>query len=241
MMLGLALSICSLQQAASAAPFDPATLVLTGWWRASFTASPWPGTASAGPSAGPSLTEPTNPPTVGTAVNGLTPADFNGTIQRLVNAAAMTSFVSNAAGSIACLFFARTAAADAGATNNPSLIGDTDGRIVLEFSSLGVGLSSYDGATFTAVRAACGTGAYHLAQARWNSTTIEVRVDSGAWQTLARTVVIATATVRVGANFALTKFFDGRILDLLTAQSRLDDATFDNIKSYVNSRYALSL
>jgi hypothetical protein len=44
----------------------------------------------------------------------------------------------------------------------------------------------------------------------------------------------------VGRNYD-TKFLDGRILDVGMATSALSDGSFDSVKSYVNSRYALAL
>lgn len=61
----------------------PTGLSIDGFWRANFSASPWPGVATAGLSGGRDLTEATNPPTTGTVQNGWTPALFNGTTQLL--------------------------------------------------------------------------------------------------------------------------------------------------------------
>lgn len=227
-----------------AATYDPAVLALTGWWRAGFGGSPWVGTASTGASGSRDLTEATNPPSAGASQNGFTTADFDGTDDKLSNGTLITSFVSDAAGSIAVLFNADTAAADAGAStfyNNPALVAETGGRLAVEFSTAGVGIGTYNGSSWNAVRAACGTGGWHLAQARWNNTTIEVRVDSGSWQTLARTLVLSADTLLIGRTPSTAAFFDGRVLEVLAAQSRLDDTTFNDIKSYVNARYALAL
>lgn len=57
----------------------PASLPLTGWWRAPFSAVPWVGTKSAGPSLGANLIRgavETDLPTVSTTINGLAPATF---------------------------------------------------------------------------------------------------------------------------------------------------------------------
>jgi len=50
----------------------------------------------------------------------------------------------------------------------------------------------------------------------------------------------STGGIVLGRNYA-TAFFDGRILEVGAAPSALSDATFDDIKSYVNSRYGLAL
>lgn len=228
------------------AVFDPATLALSGWWRASFAGSPWVARASAGSSgSNGNLTEGTNPPATGSAVNGLTPADFDGTNDILSNATAITTMVSDASGSLVCLFYADTAFADPGSTSfylEPSLIGNATSKLSLSFSTAGVSLGTFNGAAWNAVRTACGTGAWHLAQARWDNVggNIEVRVDSGSWQTLARALAMAGGNVQVGLNYDIA-WFDGKILEVMTAPARLADADFTNIVSYVNSRYALAL
>lgn len=224
--------------------FSLAELTISGYWRAPFSASPWTPTSSAGASGtNGSLAEVTNPPVTGTAVNGFVPAAFNGTTHVLTNASALASMVTDTAGSLVCLFNATTAIADPGSTSSyldPSLISSGTSRLQLGFSAAGVRLSTFNGTAWDGVAAACGTAAWHLAQARWNSTTIEVRVDGGAWQTLARTIVTAGGSVQIGKNYDLA-FLAGKILETATCQSRLSDATFDDMRSYVNTRYALAL
>lgn len=230
-----------------AAVYDPAGLSLTGWWRASYAGSPWTPTASAGSSgSNGNLAEATNPPATGTAVNGLTPADFDGTNDQLSNATAMSTYLSDAAGSIVSLFYADAAGADVGATAyygyDALFSDDTNGFLALTFTTAGVTLGCYNGATFDGLAVACGTGAWHLAQARWNATDIEVRIDSGAWSTLARTVSMAGADgIRVGTNYGQASFLDGKILETMTAQARLSDGNFDDLVSYVNDTYGLAL
>lgn len=243
----VSLRIFAMANKGSGGAFNVASLALTGWWRASYAGSPWVGTASNGTSGSHDLTEATNPPAVGTAVNGLAPADFDGTNDQLSNASPITDFVSASAGSIACLFYADAAFADGGSTayyNMPGLfMNSVNGYLALTFSTSGVRLGSYDtvSALFDSVAAACGTGAWHLGQGRWDSTTLEVRVDGGAWQTMAKGVTLNTDGISVGTSFSAANFFDGKILELMSAQSRWSDSDFDNIKSYVNARYALSL
>jgi hypothetical protein len=225
--------------------FDPASLSLEGWWRADFAASPWTGTASAGGSGARNLTEATNPPAVGAAQNGKNPADFDGTNDLLGSATTFTTFAAAAAGSIWCLFYADTSAADAGAGSrhdNEGLVAEEGGATALNltFSAGGVSVSLYDGA-FKEVITACGTGAYHLAQAKWNSTNLYLRIDSGSWVSIAAGALSGSAGgLVVGRNYD-TKFLDGRILDVGMATSALSDGSFDSVKSYVNSRFALAL
>ncbi len=225
--------------------FDPATLALSGWWRASYAGSPWTPTASAGGSgSNGNLTEGTNPPSTSAGtVNGYTGADFDGVNDVISNATAITTMVSDSSGSLVSLFNADTAFADPGSTSfylEPSLISSATSRLAMGFSTAGVSLGTYNGGGWNSIRTACATGGWHLAQARWNTTDIEVRVDSGSWVTTARALVLAGGSVQVGQNYDVG-FFDGKILETMTAPARLSDTDFANLVSYVDARYALSL
>jgi hypothetical protein len=226
--------------------FDPSTLDMTGWWRADFSGSPWTATASAGSSGtNGSLTEGTNPPSVGAAQNGLTPADFDGTNDQITAANAVTTYLTNAAGTVIVLFRADTAAADPGAAayyNAPGLFGNT-GVLHVGFADAGVRFGYYDGSSHDSVAAACATGAYHAALCRYNSTTQEVQIDSaGATGSMARgAAALDTGTAPVcGPTFA-AGFYDGRILEIMTFDRRITDGEWTDIVSYFNDRYGLSL
>lgn len=245
MNLGLGLGLTSFA-GGSAPAFNPATLSLTGWWRASFSASPWVGTASAGSSGSRNISEATNPPAAGAALNGLTPADFDGTNDKLASAIAADQFVTATAGMCAVLFNADAAAADAGAALaylNPSFIGhNVTAEIYFTFSSSGVRLGSYNGVDQNSLAVACGTAAWHLAVATWNGTTLSLSVDGGAFSTLARTVSLSAAgAILTGCNYNSTAFFNGRIAELMTGAFTATAGDVANLKSYVNARYALAL
>lgn len=225
--------------------FSPAALPLTGWWRASYSGSPWNGNPSGGSSEGRSLAEPTNPPTTGSAVNGLTPAAFNGVDTILNSDAYIETLLPPAECSGAVLFYANTAAAPAGAAyDDPALLSEQF-AFSFTFCSAGLGYAWYDGAWNSPHRVTCGTGAWHLAQFRFDGTNFELRVDSGAWSShsqTTRSVVPSTYWMRVGyAQISTNVFFDGSVLEIMTSGVSLSDDDFDNIKTYVNARYALSL
>ncbi len=152
--------------------------------------------------------------------------------------------ISVTSGSVACLFFARTAFTAVGSTSyylEPGLVASAaSSRWSLCFSTDGVRLGTFDGGGWDAVTAACATGGWHLAQARWNSTTIEVCVDAGSWQTDARVVDVLLNNIIVGQNYSVG-YFDGKILEVMTSQSRLGDSDFTSIGSYTQTRYGLSL
>ncbi len=226
----------------SSAVFDPATLSLTGWWRANYGGAPWTPTASAGSSGGNGNLIAGTAPGTGTAQNGKTPADFNGTTHRLVSATATTSFVSQAAGTIVAVFLSDTANAQSAGYDDPTVLTNGNVEFAMTFTSAGVSALAYDGG-YRVVNATCGTGAYHIAMARWNSSIVGVTVDSGAEQTLSAGALasLTADTLICGSNYASGAFFDGRLLDLMVTNTALTAANFTNIKAYANSRYGLSL
>jgi hypothetical protein len=233
--------------AAPVAAFDPATLSLTGWWRGNYTASPWVGTASAGSSGTRNVTEATNPPSTGAAQNLLVPALFDGTNDKLTSAINFDQFCSQGASSIWVLFYAVAAGADAGAgskhTNKGILCCDTGlTTFNLTYSTSGVAVSLFgSGATWIEREAAAATGQYHLAQVRWDGVNLGLRLNSGAWSNVAAVAAaLGAAPLVMGKNWNAA-FANVRILDVGTAQTAFPDATFNNIKSYINTRYALAL
>lgn len=232
-----------------AAPFDPASLALTGWWRAAYAGAPWAGTASAGASGSRNLTGGIGvDPTVGATLNGLAGADFAAGPDILTTGLAGSSFFGASALSGWALVRADTVIADPGAgsrwTGN-AIWGDS-GATYLQLTMTAAGASLYltNSGFGDEVTAACGTGAPHLIQYKFDGTDLKIRVDSGSWQTQAAsagpgsTIDDLTNNIRFGYQ---TNAFDGRMWDLGLINSVLSDATFDNIKSYVNTRYALAL
>src|SRR5262245_3000059 len=76
--------------------FNPTTLILDGYWR-DYAGSPHAGTASAGSSASRSRAEVTNPPAVGTDLNGHDSADADGGNDILIWSANADTFTSDLA------------------------------------------------------------------------------------------------------------------------------------------------
>lgn len=232
MMIGLGLSIC---QPSLSSGINPASQSLTGYWKPSFTASPWVGAASAGASGTRNLAEATNPPSAsgGDAV-------FDGINDRLASTPNITSFVSVSAGTIGVLFFPTAASADAGAAfyySNPSIITDNiDGYLNVEFSDAGFGLGSYNGANFNAVRTAAAAGSWHFGLARWNASVIEVQIDGGDWETLSRTVTLASRTMILGARSGAAPI-NGKVRELFTMQARVSDATAEGMYGFYKTTY----
>lgn len=226
--------------------FDPTTLDLTGYWRGSYAGSPWTGTASAGISAAQDLTEGTNAPSVGAALNGFDPASFDGSNDRLTADGIMSDYASLTSASGWVLFNA-TSLFSAPATQDlaPQFFCDSNGVMGIGVDSDGLLLWIVTNAGIQQTPPiAVGTGAYHLLQWKFDGTNMVLRLDSGSWTTqlvsgvgfgLGGTVPVGVKSDGSGA------FFNGLVEEMAVSKVIHSDATFDNIVGYVNDRYALSL
>lgn len=244
MRFGIGTSICLGRVATAAAPsFDPATLSLTGWWRTDYAASPWTSTASAGASSGRTASEATNPPSVGAAINGYNPADFDGTNDKLSTTVLESDLFTASAGSFAILYYADTTdAANGTPTDDEALFAGAGGYVMATVNNTGARVVLYDTGNKSIQLAGGGAGAWHLLQAKWDGTNLKARLDSGAWTSLAcGNMGDLTSTLNIGCNHNATAFFDGRIAEIITAASTLSDATFDDLVAYMNDRYGRSL
>lgn len=226
--------------------FDPATLALSGWWRAPYSGSPLVAVASAGGSgSNGNLTEATNPPSAGASLNSLASADFDGTNDVLKNANNIVTFLSETAWSVSCLFSGDTASArsvGAAYSDRSLLTNEAQGLFYLTFTTGGVTVGHYDGG-FKEVTVACATGGSHLISAWYDGTNLNLSIDGGAASTAAASTAFTNfggGVLKVGLNYDGSAKFDGRIWDLMTATTNLGSTARSNIKSYINSRYALS-
>lgn len=223
--------------------FDPATLALTGWWRASYAGLPWVATASAGGSGsnGSIVTQGANNPAVGAAQNGYTPLDFNGTNSKAGNSVDENTYFTTTNMVMIALFKARSGIATTAARyNNPTIFGAAGASNGLVFSTSGVDAVAYAGG-YKYVNVAASTGAYHIAMLRADGTNLGLTVDSGAESTVACGTLVAPGTTPVmGPGFG-GAVLDGLVLEVILANTQAVATNYGNIKSYFNSRYALSL
>lgn len=228
----------------AAAVFDPATLALTGWWRASYPGSgTWLGTASAGGSGTQNLLEVTNSPSVGTAVNSLDPATFDGVNDKLAGAAFSTFATSSAYSGWALINIVSigTNVAAPSLYDNDNvwsngayagLVLQSTGNVILyHFDSVQKGVS----ASFS-------TATWQLVQWKYDGTNIKIRVNGGSWSsTAAGSLADLTSNFQLSASYDGTAHLNGDVLEVGLIDSALSDANFDNVLSYARSRYALSL
>jgi hypothetical protein len=235
-------------RAMSVSSFDAASLPLTGWWRASYSASPWTGSESTGSSGLRNLAEGTNPPSAGTSVNGFAPADFDGTNDRLSYAGNVGNFFSAGGGSIAALVnidaINTSLPIGASITNNDGIFADDQGYVGLFLGGASQNEAQaylWDG-SYHAVGVTVTTGSWQLLQMRWDGTRLEVRLNNGSWSSvLAGNLASLAGTLLVGSNVITTQFFDGKMLELMFADRYLGGTDFDRIRGYLNARYALSV
>ena len=226
--------------------FSPAELSLTGWWRGSYAGAPWAATASAGVSATTGSLVAGVAPSTGTAQNGRTPATMNGTTQYLTNATQLSTLFTAGAGSIVCLYKASVAKAAQGAGSeylDPYCFGDLgNGGLALTYSSAGFKAVFYDGA-YKVATAAQATGAYALATMRWDSANLGLTVNSAAEVTTAAGAFAAAManSVAMGSSYTNVGLLQGDMLEVLCINSKLSNAQIADIKSYANTRNALSL
>lgn len=249
-------SISQVRSVPTVAGFDPVTLSLTGWWRSDYSSPPWTSRSSLGTSSGRTLVTAGSDPSAGTPVNGHVPASFSGSgSQYLQSAVTFGNYVelqsgSGTGGSFAILFKAASASANAnggGAPySNPGLIQSaTSGPFSITFSDAGIQSGYFDGAAYIESSfVPASTGSWHLAQVKYDGSNLKTRIDSGAWDSVAASSLpwaTADGTMYVGADFSAARFFDGSMLEVIISNTVLADADFDNLRSYVNNRYALSI
>ncbi len=241
-MLGLGLG---LGWSRASVTFNPSTLSLTGWWRGSYSSSPWVGTASAGSSGSNNLTEATNPPSAGTTVDTFAPAQFDGTNDKLGHAGTVEpTFVSTTAWSSWVMFKAGAAAADGGAGSrylSPHFWASSDSGVGVGFNSAGIFVQQAD--TSPAQRdtvIACATGAWHALFAWWDGSLLHLQLDSGSPVTTSCTSMysgVSSAALVVGANYNSATFFTGGIMDMGIMSVAFSGSDITDIYSYLKARY----
>jgi hypothetical protein len=199
------------------------------------------------------MTEGTNPPATGSALNGHVPADFDGTNDRLkaltTAATVYDNFILDSAFTFVVLFRADSAEADAGDANsyaNPCLLSDAsnDGGIGIAYSDSGVRGWIYASGNWTSTAVAAPTATWQAVQVKYDGTTLKTRINRGSWTSQARGHVSfgsMNAQPAIGRDYAGTKFFDGKIAEVMISGTTISDGNLDSILDYMNARYALSL
>ena len=225
--------------------FDISALTPSLWCRAPYSGSPW---ASADAS---SLNlHHATPGTVGSAVNGFAPVDFNGTNQQLVSyntAASATvnasSIVTTGAGTLLAFANVRTANAFGTVQGQKGILTrQASNGFGMTFSSDGLRAYVYDGATKEPGSAiAFSTGAWHLFAMRWDGSNMYQSVDAGSETSVATTgpTTLNTPLVAGRGHTNTSSFYaDALALEVLAFASTLSTTDIDKINTVMRCRYA---
>lgn len=229
-------------------PWSPEErLFLTGDWRGSYESAPWIGTRSFGTSEDHAIDEATHPPVPGPAVNGYTPALFNGTSAFLISTLTCDNFLSAGSYSGLALVYVNAVATDSASAWENDHVADTQGiaywGIYLR-SSGSVGIYHYDGSYHVAT-GSFAIGQWILLQFDYDGTHIRLRVNGGAWCAPVAAghlhTGFASQIFQVGRSPDSTHFLDGMILDIKLSQDKFSDDEHDALLAYMRVRYDLPL
>jgi len=235
-------------------PAVPA-LGLSLWQRAYAAASPWLGTPSAGTSGSQSVINGGTPVPAGAPLNGRPTAAFNGVNSRFQSAVAFGALMPPTGFSGWAILDLNTISTDSGSPVANIAIAAVNGSSVCQvyFRSGGgspiAGFSLSDSAFATFKAETPGgeltTGAYHVVQWRFTGTEVQVRVDRNPWVTTAfgGTGIPGglTQTLDIGRNGSQTVFLDGTVAEVATSDTVMSDGDFDDVVSYADFWYGLSL
>lgn len=232
------------------AAFDPASMSLDGWFRASFTGAPLVGTASAGASGGRTYIDNGvhATPAVGATVNGHDAVLFTAaTPTALDTALTADNYASDTAYSGWLLCRVATVATDSvNAYENATGLGSTPGGYFgVAFRSSGaVQVYHFDGGFDPAEAAFTVGAAWQLVQWNFNGAALKVRVNNGSWVSIAKTTMtypFSAEYLRLGLDASGTYGSNVEVLDHGLRAASTPDATFDDVRTYCNTRYGLSL
>lgn len=232
----------------SVSSLNPANLNLGLWCRASYGGSPWVGVASAGGSGARNLAEAVNAPAVGAAVNGLTPANFDGVNDILTNATAMSTIASASAGTI--ILLARVDTNPGGERPLFASVNVAGATTDLYISyrpatspfnqNIGWTFNFGDGTSNAIYSKKGGIGEWCFIACRWNGFACSMKVNSGDWQYDPAGNMSGGGTPRMGADSG-GNFLDCSVLEVMVSPTYLTDSQVEDIKEYMNNRYSLSM
>jgi len=220
----------------------PHTLAWSGYWSTNYAGSPWVGEATAGASSGRDLTEATNPPATGTARYGHTPADFDGVNDTLSSVNLVEDFMTDWVTVHAVVKVNSAVAPSAFLYDDPCIINVyASAAICISVTTSGVAFQVYTstGSVQTGY-VPLSLGVVHCVQARSDGTNCSIRVDGGAWTSVANVDPIVTAPgvpLLVGKDYYASNFLDADIYTLGVAPSAFSDGTLDSLYAYDRDRY----
>lgn len=238
---------------ADGAAFDPDSLQWNLANLASYSTSPWAGTASAGTSGSYNLAALVGTPDVGAALNGFDSAAFVSANSDCMGAKDGTpanihwNDVISTTGYYGFALVQIDAALAAPATHiydNPQLIADNGGNLGVAFSTSGVAAYHTDGSIKATGWQALSISTPHFVEWWYDGANIHIAVDGveGTPSSSTTTVdSIGAITVRVGVDQSGgLAFTDMSLWEIRVAPTDLSANSAD-ILAYINTRYGLSL
>jgi hypothetical protein len=237
--------------ARSSGAFSPASLPLSGWWRDYPGSVPWSGSTSGGTSGSHATNNVGTAIPTGASLNGHATASLNGTNGAFTTVDNMSALFSTTSVSGWILVNPTSIAHDDAVNpyNNDSFIVTQGASWFYTYMRQGggtpkAGIGLFNGTTEQFVETTgITTGSWHLVQFKYDGTNLKIRVDSGAWQSLAAGPIGggSSAPIDIGRTVAGTVFTNALVSEFALSSSVLADSDFDSVKGYVNSRYGLSL
>lgn len=235
--------------------FDISTLSLSGWFDGdnyNSTTGAWTGKASAGTSGSNSITADTGAkPTTGSTLNGCGTVAFARASSQSVadSTSVLSTYITTSAWSIWALINNTSSV-----TSNSYTVGyDNHGIISDSLSYWAIGTSTNAGGVSTVYQwdtAARGAqqaltdSSWSLVQAYYDGSNVYMRVNSGTWQSGASGSIgtgLGSSKLYLGKNYNSGAYFNGSMANVGLSKTAFSQATFDNIKSALNSKYGLSM
>ncbi len=229
--------------------WDPSILSCTTLHQASFTGAPWVGKASAGTSLDRDLVIGTTP-AVGAAVNGYTPADFDGTNDNLDYQETLTTIFGGSSYSGVAFIKARTISTDSGAAGSNEFLLGNGSNVGVFLRSSGLVCAAH---TDTTTNTRVATAPYTVNTwkcVHWKvdlaSVGSELKIGTGGtWGTGVACTGVWTAlnsnVISLGSQSDDQQYFDGLVLEVgIMAGSAISDANLTKWRSCASCRYGIS-
>lgn len=193
------------------------------------------------------------PLTTGTAVNGFTPATDN-RAKGLKCSTTLSNLVTSTAGSGWVLFNPTASAAsgnmlfsDASGTFSPDcLIVQHDDSPSSHNVNVNIDFTTAGPVQVLSPTNSVPNGSWALVQWTFSNTTVRVRINGGAWTTTTiasdtMNSIASSQTCDIGDSSAGGGGYTGDMLECAVSNTIISDANFDNVRTFLNTRYALSI
>lgn len=229
--------------------YSPAVLDLTGWWED--WVDPWVGKASAGTSGSGSISA-IGGATGGTALNGHVPVSFDGVNDKEAGTLTIGDLHNAATGSGWFLFKApAVTVSDPWWALDDGLLASRGTGVfgiymrVNGGQKIGLAIYSSGGGTGDVVEETFANNTWQLFQYKYDSGSsyIKCRINSGSWQSAALAGNVAAGGLAAVADFGanVVEFSLADVASIGTSKTVISDTDFNNIKSYINTKFGLSL